>query len=68
MNGPNCVLTLEMSTFIRYFAGVLIRPVENSIYSICDPLGIKLLHRLRLGFSHLRENKFRHNFEDIVNP
>ena len=30
-----------------------IRPIENSIYSIYDPLGIKLLHRLRLGLSIL---------------
>ena len=33
-----------------------------------DPLGIKLLYRLRLGLSHLREHKFRHNFPDNVNP
>ena len=32
-----------------------IRPIENSLYSICDTLGIKLLHRLQLGFSHLHE-------------
>ena len=46
----------------------LIRPIENNIYSNNDPLGIKLLHRLRLGFSDLREHTFRHNFPDTVNP
>ena len=46
----------------------LIRPLENSIYNIHDPIGIKLLTRLRLGFSHLREHKFRHNFRDTLNP
>ena len=45
-----------------------IRLIANSLWSIYDPLGIKLLHRLRLGFSHLLENKFKHNFADTVNP
>ena len=35
---------------------------------IYDLLGIKLLTRLRLGFSHLSEHKFRHNFADSLNP
>ena len=46
----------------------IIKPLENSIYNIHDPQGIKLLSRLRLGFSHLREHKFRHNFQDTLNP
>ena len=29
---------------------------------------IKLFTRLRLGLSHLREHKFRHNFQDTLNP
>ena len=45
-----------------------IRPIENRIYGIYDPLGIKLLTRLRQDFSHLLEHKFRHNFGDIANP
>ena len=45
-----------------------IRPVGNSMYGIYDPFGVKLINRLRLGFSHLREHKFRHNFADTVNP
>ena len=27
-----------------------------------------MLTRLRLGFSHLREHKFRHNFQDTIDP
>ena len=42
-------------------------PMGNSTYKIY-PLGIKLLTRLRLGFSHLSEHKFRHNFADPLNP
>ena len=45
-----------------------IRPLGNDTYGIYDPLGIRLLNRLRLGFSHLREHKFRHNFADTLNP
>ena len=44
-----------------------IRPSEKSIYSIYDPQESKFLSRLRLGFSYLREHKFRHNFADTVN-
>ena len=46
----------------------LIRPAQSKIYNIFDPTGLKLLTRLRLGFSHLNEHKFRHNFEDCLNP
>ena len=41
---------------------------ENSLFSICDPLGVKLLTRLRLQFSHLNEYKFRHGFNDTADP
>ena len=47
---------------------ILIKKKENSIFSICDPLGVKLLTHLRLNFSHLNEHKFRHGFNDTLNP
>ena len=31
-------------------------------------MGLKLLTRLRIGFSHLKEHKFKHNFQDCVDP
>ena len=40
---------------------------EKSIFSIYDPLGVTLLARLRLQFSHLAEHKFRHGFRDTIN-
>ena len=40
---------------------------ENSLFSIYDPLGVKLLTRLRLQFSHLNEHKSRHGFGDTIN-
>ena len=45
-----------------------IRPKENSIFKIYDINGIKLLNRLRLHFSHLNEQKFRHNFRANIDP
>ena len=35
---------------------------------IFDSLGLKFLTRLRLDFSHLNEHRFRHNFQDCLNP
>ena len=45
-----------------------IKPACSSLFSIHHPVGVKLLVRLRLGLSHLREHKFRHNFHDTLNP
>ena len=33
-----------------------------------NPNGLKHLTRLRHGLSHLREHKFKHNFQDTINP
>ena len=51
-----------------FFRKMLLHFMRNSTYKIYDPLGIKLLIRLRLGFSHLPEQKFRHTFADSLNP
>ena len=45
-----------------------IRPCVNSIFDIHNPLGMKLLTRLRLGLSPLHEHKFRQCFQDTLNP
>ena len=45
-----------------------IRPNSRPVFNIIDPTGLKLLTRLRVNLSHLREHKFRHNFLDTVNP
>ena len=41
---------------------------ENLLFGIYDPLGVKLLTRLRLQFSQLNGHKFRHAFSDTINP
>ena len=45
-----------------------IRPLESNVYNIFDPIGLKFLNSLRLGFSHLNEHRFRHNFQDCMHP
>ena len=45
-----------------------IRTIPNSVFGVANIYGIKLLTRLRVGLSHLREHKFRHNFQDTINP
>ena len=43
-----------------------IRPTASPIYNIQHSGGLKLLTRLSVGLSHLREHKFRHNFNDTI--
>ena len=45
-----------------------IRPTSNRTFNCLNPIGIKLITRLRLGLSHLRDHKFKHNFLDCLNP
>ena len=45
-----------------------IRPTANSIFGFHNPTVVKLLTRLRLGLSHLRERKFKHSFQNTFNP
>ena len=45
-----------------------IRPCPNSTFNCYNPKSIKLLSLLRLGLSHLWEDKFKHSFQDSLNP
>ena len=45
-----------------------IRPSAIKVYNINDTTIIKLITRLRLGFSHLREYKIKYNFQGTLNP
>ena len=44
-----------------------IRSRGSKFYNINDTIGVKLIATLRLGFSQLREHKFKYNFEDMLN-
>ena len=60
----------NLSSIFRFKKSQLIyfKTDENSVFDVHNPIGIKLLNRLRLNFSHLKEHKFRHNFRDTINP
>ena len=63
--------TIRNSESISIFKSRLlsfIHHLESNIYNIVDPIGLKFLTRLRLGFSHLNEHRFRDNFQDFMNP
>ena len=45
-----------------------IRPSPNSVFDIHNPRGIKLITRLRLGLSYLKEHKLKHSFQDTTDP
>ena len=63
--------TLRISESISIFKSRLllfIHPLESNAYNIFDPPGLKFLTHLRLGFTHLNEFRFRHNFQDCMIP
>ena len=61
---------IRTSSFNIFRANLIkiIRPIPNSVFGIFNPLGLKLITRLRLGLSHLNEHRFKHNFNDCINP
>ena len=74
---PSAILEWnKLDPFLRNSAGYnvfinniskFIRPSPNTIFQCHNPKGIKLVTRLRLGLSHLREHKFKHSFQDTLN-
>ena len=67
-NLSNDIKSLPSPTSFKKALLSFVKTCENSVFTIHDNNGIKLLTRFRLNFSHLNENKFRHNFLDILNP
>ena len=59
MNGKNWTLILRTVILSNFPQKTF---VGNSIYGIYEQFGVRLINRMRLGFSYLREHKFGHNF------
>ena len=54
-------LQIRKADSLLSFKNVLLKvghPVPNSYFNIHNPVGLKLLTRLRIGLSHLNEHKF----------
>ena len=64
---PEITLIKSLNNF-RHTLLKSIKPIPNNIFGACDPHGLKLLTRLRVGLSHLRDHKFKHGFNDILDP
>ena len=45
-----------------------IRLSSNLFFNCYNPIGIKYITQIPLGLSHLREHKFKHSFQDTLNP
>ena len=41
---------------------------DNSFYNCQSPIDIKYITKIRLGLIHLREHKFKHSFQGLINP
>ena len=69
LNGINWILVFVILIVYLYLGtySSIIRPAPNSVYNCHNPKGIKFITRLQLGLSHLREHKFKHNFQDLIN-
>ena len=65
-NGSTLIQEKSINSFKQELLP-LIHLLENIIFNIFDPEGLKLFTPLRLGFSHLNENRFRHNFQECLN-
>ena len=64
-------VTLRKSETSPYFRNALLNVdwrTAKPIYKVHNPIGLKLLTRLRLGLSHLNEHNFEHNFQDCIKP
>ena len=64
---PNLRSAASLSVFKKNLLK-FIRPSPNSVFNCHNCRGIKYLTKLRLGLSHSREHKFKHSFQDNLNP
>ena len=64
-------LNMRNSESLNIFKKTLLNfipPSGSTVFNCHNPKGVKLLTRLRLGSSRLREHKFKHSFQDSLNP
>ena len=75
---PNCIsewnkldpeirLAPSVAVFKKKLLSI-IRPPGNSVFGIHDPIGLSYLTQIRVVFSKLKFQKFRHNFRDTIDP
>ena len=62
------VFAILLRVILKNLILKFIRHEPNRISSTQNFEGLKLLTRMRLDLSHLADHKFRHNFQDCLNP
>ena len=67
-SGISSIINSESVSAFKEQILKFIRPSPSSTFNVHTPHGIKLLTRLRVRLSHLREHEFRHNFQDSLDP
>ena len=63
------IVLLQTSSFDIFRANLIkiLQTIPNSIFGIFNAVGCKLITRLWLGLSHLKEHRFNHNFNNCIN-
>ena len=64
-------LNIRNSESLNIFKNSLLkflRPSGSTVFNCHNPRRVKLLTRLRLGLIHLWQHKFKHGFQDSLNP
>ena len=56
--------SIQYNACLALFGAIRGTSKEN----IYQELGMKYIKRIRLGLSHLQEHKFKHSFQDTLNP
>ena len=62
------IRNLESLNIFKKMLLKFIRPSGSSVFNCHNLRGVKLLTKSRLGLSHFREHKFKHGFQDTLNP
>ena len=66
-NLDKSIRSSETFAFFKKSILQFIRPTPNRTFKCHNPIGIKLITRLKLSLSHLRDHKFKYNFLDRLN-
>ena len=67
-NLDKSIRSFESLTLFKKSILQFIQPTPNRTFNCLNPVRVKLIKRLRLGLSHLRDQKFKYNFRDCLNP
>ena len=65
----NLILTLAIQKILVFSKIIFLNLLDpNQTFNCCNLKEIRLITRFRLVLSHLREHKFKYNFQNYLNP